>query len=350
MSESIKKAIFLKQPWLNIRKDKFSTKIQAKFFSLLSDLLAVGFSLRESLKFIKIVIPKKEKQITEIIRSLENGDSFSNSVRLFLKEDIYYQILIAEKHGELADSLKTLGVYLNKKHEHRTKLIQLLEYPVILLLFLIMLMLGMKIYIFPELNMWNTATRVHLIKPYTLIILLIWGGISGSVVIFIKKFLQRPVVKRVEIICRIPIVGKVYQNYCHYYLSLNLAMLLKSGLGIKSICTMLTQFSSTSLLYQIGRTLEKQLLQGGQTRLFINRYPFIPPELNVLLNKGNTTEVLGQELDMFSKIKYQKLTNQIEKLIGLIQPLMFLFIGVVIVFMYLSLLLPMYHSMEGVYK
>jgi competence protein ComGB len=316
----------------------------------LSDLLAVGFSLRESLNFIKIVIPTKKRQISKMVQLLEKGGAFSDAIKPFLKEDIYYQILIAEKHGELAESLKTLGSYLDTKHDHQSKLLQLLEYPILLLLFLGMLMVGMKIYIFPELNMWNTATRVHVIKNSTVIILLIMVGIITLVFLMAKKFWQQPVVQRVEVICRIPIVGKVYQSYCHYYLSLNLAMLLKSGLGIKSICNMLENFSKTSLLHQIGKALEKQLLEGEQTRLFINRYPFIPQELNVMLNKGNTTEALGKELVMFSKIKYQKLTKQIERLIGLIQPMMFLLIGVVIVFMYLSLLLPMYHSMEGVYK
>lgn len=84
----------------------------------MSDLLAVGFSLRESLNFIKIVIPTKKRQISKMIQLLEKGGAFSDAIKPFLKEDIYYQILIAEKHGELAESLKTLGSYLDTKHDH----------------------------------------------------------------------------------------------------------------------------------------------------------------------------------------------------------------------------------------
>ncbi len=317
---------------------------------LLADLLAVGFSLGEALTFIKVVIPAKKHQIEQIISGLERGDSFSKAIKPFLNEDIFYQILISEKHGDLSESLQSLGIYLTAKQKQQTKLLQLLEYPALLLIFLGALMVGMKAYIFPELNMWNAATQVHAIKGSTIFIFLVLGILIGSLIVYMKRFLKKPAVKRVELVCHVPIVGNVYRTYCHYYLSLNLAMLLKSGLGIKSICAMLASFSSTSLLFQIGTALEKQLAEGGKTSTFVNRYPFIPQELNVLLNKGNTGEALGRELVMFSKIKYQKLTKQIERLIGLVQPLMFLLIGLIIVFMYLSMLLPMYHSMEGVYK
>ncbi|WPC20603.1 competence type IV pilus assembly protein ComGB [Pediococcus inopinatus] len=317
---------------------------------LLADLLRVGFSLGEALNFIKVIIPRKAKQIDQIIATLEHGDPFSMAIKPFLNENIYYQVLISEKHGDLSVSLQALGTYLTAKQKQQTKLLQLLEYPFLLLTFLGALLVGMKIYIFPELSLWNSATQVHKIKFSNVLIFIALVTLIGCLYIYIKRFLKKPIVKRVEVICRIPIVGNVYRTYCHYYLSLNLAMLLKSGLGIKSICAMLANFSSTSLLYQIGTALEKQLSEGRKTSSFVKRYPFIPEELNVLMNKGNTAEGLGQELVMFSKIKYQKLTKQIERLIGLIQPLMFLLIGLVIVLMYLSMLLPMYHSMEGVYK
>ncbi len=327
-----------------------TTKDQARFFSILADLLLVGFSLGEALNFIKVVLPTKQMVLEKMIQSLKQGEAFSKAVQMHVKEDIYYQILIAEKHGQLAESLKTLGNYLNVKFAHKSRLIQLLEYPVLLIFFLGLLMIGMKTYIFPQLNQWNLATQVHKFKYTALYSWGVWGSLLGILSYFFRRFSKQPIFKRVEVLCRLPIIGKVYQTYCHYYLSLNLAMLLKSGLGIKSICALLASFSPTSLLYQIGDALEKQLTEGQQTVSFINRYPFIPQELNILLNKGSTTDSLGQELVMFSRIKYQKLTQQVERLIGFMQPLMFLIIGLIIVFMYLSLLLPMYHSMGGVYK
>lgn len=313
-------------------------------------MLAVGFSLGEGISFLKVMMPQKAPIFSTMLAQLSRGGTFAEAVKPFLKEDVYYQILIAEQHGDLSTSLSTLGQYLDVKQTHHVKLIQLLEYPALLGVFLVMLMLGMKLYIFPELNTWNALTQVHTLKPTTIGIYLMGICLIGGVGIKWHHLAKQSTFSRTTFFCRLPVVGKIYQNYCHYYLSLNLAMLLESGLGIRSICQMLSGFSSTSLLYQIGCALEEQLIKGQRPNLFINRYPFIPRELNVLLNKGNTTATIGKELMMFSKIKYQKLILQIEKLIGLVQPLLFLIIGLVIVFMYLSLLLPMYHSMEGVYK
>ncbi|AMV66313.1 Late competence protein ComGB, access of DNA to ComEA [Pediococcus damnosus] len=111
---------------------------------LLADLLAVGFSLGEALTFIKVVIPAKKHQIEQIISGLERGDSFSKAIKPFLNEDIFYQILISEKHGDLSESLQSLGIYLTAKQKQQTKLLQLLEYPALLLIFLGALMVGCK--------------------------------------------------------------------------------------------------------------------------------------------------------------------------------------------------------------
>lgn len=49
-------------------------------------------------------------------------------------------------------------------------------------------------------------------------------------------------------------------------------------------------------------------------------------------------------------IKYKTLIQKIERMILIVQPILFGIIGIVIVLMYMSLLMPMYNSMKEVSK
>ncbi|WP_410889090.1 hypothetical protein [Pediococcus pentosaceus] len=49
-------------------------------------------------------------------------------------------------------------------------------------------------------------------------------------------------------------------------------------------------------------------------------------------------------------IKYKTLIQKIERMILIVQPILFGIIGIVIVLMYMNLLMPMYNSMKEVSK
>jgi competence protein ComGB len=67
------------------------------------------------------------------------------------------------------------------------------------------------------------------------------------------------------------------------------------------------------------------------------------------MNKGETVEELGKQLTIFSSLIFSRLIKKIEQLLVLVQPILFGIIAVVIVMMYLSIMLPIYQSMKGIY-
>ena len=58
---------------------------------------------------------------------------------------------------------------------------------------------------------------------------------------------------------------------------------------------------------------------------------------------------LGTDLMALGKIQFQRLLAQLEELLSFVQPVIFIVIAVVIVVLYLSILLPIYQSIQGVY-
>lgn len=103
-------------------------------------------------------------------------------------------------------------------------------------------------------------------------------------------------------------------------------------------------------MYQLGEDLRRHLLEGKKISSFIRKYPFLPPELVIFFNKGQTNAELSQDLLIYSQTTYQRLMRSIDNLINLVQPLSFLVIAIIIIVIYLSILIPMYSNLGGVYQ
>lgn len=329
----------------------FSNKEQAAWFCLIADLLKVGFSMRQAINFSQTLLPKHSEILKEVDQQLAAGTTFAGSVQHFVNQDIYYQLKIAEIHGNLQQTIAQLGTYLNLKVKQHTKLKGLLQYPLILLCLLGLLLVALKLFVFPELAVWQDDQGVDTgqlkFLPWLGIGLLI--GCVGLALLTLMKWMKTSTMNRVNLLCHLPVVGSSYQKYYGYYLVTNLALLLKNGMGIKSICQMVHQFDEASLLHQLGTVLEQALSSGQDPNRLIQQYPYLPPELVVFMNKGDSVSELGYELEIFAQTLFQRLIQSVERLLTFVQPLLFGVIALVIVGMYLSIMLPIYQSMKGIY-
>ncbi|WP_235778189.1 competence type IV pilus assembly protein ComGB [Paucilactobacillus suebicus] len=335
----------------NIYWDKFHLKDQAKWFTLLADLLDVGFSLKQSISYASTLMPKHKKIFNIINNKMESGELFAKSLKDFVGRDTFYQLLIAEKHGDLKESINQIGEFLRINVRQKQKLKALLQYPMMLFALLGFLMIGLKLFVFPELSEWQNEQSVNTGKlPYLSVIG--WSFLIMAVLIamyVVYKWSKSSTMNKVSLMCHLPILGKTYKLYFGYYLIANFSLLLKNGMGIKEICNLFDEYEQSSLLHQLGSELNQILEHGENPTSLIKRYPYLPEELIVFTNKGETVENLGKQLSVFSKILFSRLLKSIEHLLTMVQPILFGFVAMLIIAVYLMIMLPIYQSMKGIY-
>lgn len=336
-----------------IKNQKWKLKKQAEFLESFADMLHSGFSLKQCLINLAILYPSHKKDFEIALGNLENGKMFCESVQQFLHLKIYYQLMLAENHGQLELSVSQLGKYMRQRVEQREKIQAALFYPCILFGLLSMMITILLTWLRPTVAALSEQDRQSFVVTQ-------WalnGGkiVGGGLLIVIAIYLsygiywlkRQPSIARHQWLSRLPIIGSVYRCYAYYYLSFNLALLLKSGLDFHEICNFLLHFESHTLLYQLGENLNQHLLLGKEIKSFIKRYTFIPPELNVFLNKGQTNAELSEDLLIYANTMYQRLLKKIDRLINLIQPIAFLIIAIIIIGIYLSILIPVYSNLGG---
>lgn len=343
---------------IHVANKKLSLKEQANFFAVLSSMLQAGFSLQKSLNNISILGQKNTKQIQKMQQDLNSGRTFSQTIRPWVSQTVYFQIKISEQHGNLDLSIQELGNFLYDASEQVQKLRGLLLYPFILLFLLAGMCISIKIWLMPQLKAFSTSVDPASSQKMTFDLGQFFKLLGMIVLVVLVVYLLRVFswwlkqgsLTRHVWYAQLPILGKIYRLYSAYLTSFELSLLFRCGLDIQEICSYLQEFEESSLYYQLGYELECFLNEGQELNTFIRRYSFIPHELLLFLNNGDSQVEMSEELAVFSKSSYHNLLRESERLLTWIQPILFLIIAAVIIGTYLAILLPIYSSIGGIYK
>ncbi|QFX92851.1 type II secretion system F family protein [Fructilactobacillus fructivorans] len=141
----------MKKIGINIFTGKrISIKQQAFLFSTLGDLLSTGFSIHQSLEFVKVVSKRNQIIVNKIMHGLERGNNLPDSMKFFLSESIYYQLKIADEHGDLVNGMKEIGDFLKLRITQNEKIKAVVVYPIFLFLVLFSIIFAVKFLIMPK--------------------------------------------------------------------------------------------------------------------------------------------------------------------------------------------------------
>ena len=277
--------------------------------------------------------------------SLLNGASLSIMMTdLGFSDSIVTQIALADTHGNSQKSLLKIESYLSSMSVVRKKLIEVATYPLILLLFLILIMLGLKNYLLPQLENQSVATQIitHFPTIFLISFLLIVVLLIG-VLFYARNLSQINLYSRIS---RIPFVGSCVKLYLTAYYAREWGNLIGQGIELMEIVEIMQK--QKSLLFQeIGKDMKEALLLGQAFHQKVLGYPFFLRELSLMIEYGEVKSKLGRELDIYAEETWQTFFGKLTQATQLIQPLVFIFVALVIILIYVAMLLPMYQNMGG---
>ncbi|WP_268913200.1 type II secretion system F family protein [Lentilactobacillus sp. SPB1-3] len=330
-----------------MNSDKWPINTKAYFFKNVGNLIASGFSLDHALEFTVETEPKLAKAVSQIANDLSNGMQFALSVRPFIDVETYQQLMVAERHGQLSVTLTELGRFFEARQRQMKKIQEILLYPFFLLGMLTLLVVGIKVVIMPsvsEIATTNTSVDSH--NLFTWCVIFMFLIILGTAAYEVK---QKTKIQKMAILIRFPLVGQVMQSYINYYLAGNLAVMLRNGLPSKEIIELLNTFERNSLLHNLGTSLNRELVDGVDIKIVVSKYAFISKEMINFFNTGLTTPQIAQSMNAYSQKHFEEFSRRVDRLINLVQPVMFCAIGVAIVLAYYQLLMPIYGSLKEIY-
>lgn len=329
------------------------------FTRLFATLTRAGIPLLETLELLanRVNNAKLQQSLNEIARNVKEGNglkaSFEKHPEAFDKT--YLQLLeVGEESGNLPQVLDRLTILLRKKIQLRGMIIKALTYPVLVLVLSTVVVAAILIKIVPRfkeiyakfggelpaMTRFTLGLSDLLIGYFPLFIL----GILGLFAIFYagkKTRKGKEIYDR--IVLKLPLFGAMFHTYEIAGFAKSFSMLVHSGITVTSSLDLIQQAVDRFPIRMALATANDSIKDGnGISSSFDAQIPWLPELLNRMVAVGERSGNLPEMLDHVADFYEEEFNNKIETLASLIEPMLIVFLGVVIGGIVISLYLPIF--------
>jgi type IV pilus assembly protein PilC len=128
------------------------------------------------------------------------------------------------------------------------------------------------------------------------------------------------------------------------------SMLLKAGLSLPSIMEVSIKSTGRNLVIKKSfSNLRARLMQGEGLSLPISQDKLFPGMMVRMVSVGEKTGTLDNALETLGKYYEDRANRRMQAMVGLIEPAMTVLIGIVIAFVMLSMIVPIYSILGKVH-
>jgi type IV pilus assembly protein PilC len=340
--------------------DRISVKEQAVFARRLSFLIRANVPILEALTILRKQARSKARRrmFDRIISDVSNGQFLSASMEQFrhLFGDFAVDIIrVCEEGGMLDENLNYLADELHKKQVLQRKIAGALVYP----LFITLATLGITglivVYIFPKiLPVFKTihaalppSTRAlmfisHILTAYGLIIGAVILAGSIAFIIALKNITAfRHLVHRT--VLRTPLFGRLMKGYHITNFCRTFGILLKSHFEVVRAAQITAQTSPNLAYRNALEGLAHDIARGRKISEYLERHPALFPEMVIeMVAIGEKTGNLSGTL-LYLASYYENEVDEITKnLSSSLEPVLMVTMGLVIGFIAVSVITPIY--------
>ncbi|MFB5662039.1 competence type IV pilus assembly protein ComGB [Alteribacillus sp. HJP-4] len=332
---------------------------KAEFLKKTGLLLEEGYSLDQTIELLSWEQTDSVKQqLQEMLADLRNGYSFHDVLNyLFFPADVTAYIFFAEESGFLSKGLIGAGELYKKRIEASRKVKQLLRYPLLLLWLLFCLGIILFQYMFPSFKQLFDSMDMEL-PLYTRIVMgaisfspiyvvAVFTGAALLLVYYFKIFRHITPHRQMEQIYRIPFLSSSARLFLSHYLALQLSIMMKGGLSIYQSCDVLERQNHFMFLHEEGKKLKQHLKEGTALYEAVGMAPWYRKELKFVIKHGQETGFTEEHLYQYSIRAADLLEEKVNKSVALVQPIMFTFVGFIVLSLFLSVFLPMFSLMTS---
>mgnify|MGYP001576613716 FL=1 len=355
----------LSEIWLRLN-DSLPVQERINFARHLAMVIKAGLPVYEGLRIIRAQATSRTiiRVIDQLLIDVNNGRFLADSLEKFehLFGSFYINIIrVGEASGTLSQNLLYLSEELRKSKELQSKVRSAMIYPIIILVATIGMTAFLAFFVLPKLLPMLQGMNVQL-PPTTRALIntiefLRNYGITTVIGIFVAIFASRLLIRKVRairyvvhrFIFMLPVVSPLVIAVNMVTFARVLAMLLKSGVKIVEAVT-ITGKTFSNLVYQrLIIAANDEIKKGGQlATILAHEKKFFPPLLSGMIQVGESTGNLEDNLFYLSEYYDEEVDMKLRNLTSLLEPLMLLTMGLMVGFVAISIITPIYSLSQGV--
>lgn len=338
---------------------RLSNKEKMLFARNLEIMIGAGLQLIQSLEILKRQTQSKTFIIIldQIISDVKNGHSLSMSLERYPQVfgDFFVNLIrVGEASGTLSENLKYLGEELKKRQDLQNKIRSAMIYPIIILVATLGLSAILMFFIFPKvLPIFGTlgvelplVTRVFIqIAEFMLAYgVLFFVGMFAALIGFIlllriKKFRYYWHV----LILKTPFVGTISRHINIISFARTISLFLKSGIKIVEAIEMSAGTLPNLVYAEEFKHVAEAVRKGEPISKYMSTRPHIFPTIFMeMITVGDTTGKLDETALFLANFFEEELDESTKTLSSVLEPLLLLFMGLVVSFVAIAIITPIY--------
>lgn len=350
-------ASFLKKLYMKQRHSQINEEIQLSFLKRLYHLLKSGYPIIEALEVMSW--DDNFQPICQImIHYLKKGSSMHHVFdKANFHESIVAYLYFVSINGNLLLSLKKCIEMFEHRIQYLKKFRRIIRYPFVLTIFFTILLFFLRQSVLPSFielfRMSNDASQTALyllifIDYFTLVIFISFTVILIKMLIWFRVKDKIPIETKIKLYRKVPVYRAYLTMQTSYYLSTHLSMFLKAGLSMKEILQSISNQNKLPIIQHYANLMMLQLSQGQRIDHLLLGLPFIEKQVAHIFQKNEDVTSLERDLTTYADFILEKMERKIMQIIEFIQPTFFVLLALFIIFIYASLMWPMFQVINTV--
>lgn len=346
----------------------FNSKVKLKdiavfcrqFYVMLDSGLSIGKALNILIE--QCEKPKLREALIGVNGELKRGETLASSMRK--RKDVFPNLLTSmidagERSGNLDIILKRMAEYYEKETKIRGKIKSAMIYPIVLgvvaiiaITFILTFVMPTFVQMFEENNVdLPMSTKMVLetskvLGKYGIIIFLI----LVTAIILLGKYLksEEGQYKLSSINLKIPVIKKLTQKIIVSRFTRTMGIVSSSGMSLVTSIEIVASVVGNKIAEKELLKVKEKVLKGEELGDSIMNIKIFPPMLASMVKIGEEAGSLDSILDKTADFYDDELEREIKTATALIEPSMIVLMGIIIGFLLISILTPMFKMYNSI--
>jgi general secretion pathway protein F len=328
----------------------------------LGTLLVAGLPLVEALGVLIEQSAKKPVQglLADVREQIREGKALSMAIESYPRDfsPVYiHMIRSGESSGALDQILFRLADFLEQQLALKHKVTNAAMYPTLMLAVGVAVLFFLMTFVVPKIT--AVFADLHQALPWpTLILIAIshflgtfwWLLLGGGIVLVwgIKRVLRTPAgrARADRWLLKLPLIGHVARMVAISRLTSTLATMLGSGVQLLDAMGVTKRVMNNAVLEQAVEQARENIREGESIAGPLKRSGEFPPLVTHMIAVGEKSGEMEEMLRRISQIYDGEVDRVITRLTALMEPIMILVMGVVVFFIVVAILLPIFEMSQ----
>jgi type IV pilus assembly protein PilC len=332
------------------------------FTRQLATMVDAGLAMVQSLQALGEQSENKlmREVIKDVTTRVEGGDSFSEALQKHPKvfNKLYVSMVGAgERGGLLAEILSRLATYLENTARLRKKVKSSMMYPTAVTIVAIGITIFLLVKVVPTFSDIFSQLGGKLPTPTQYLInvsnalrhnfiyfLVVSGSIVGGWLYYIKTPPGRMFWDARRI--KLPIFGQIAHKICLARFARTMASLVRSGVPILEVLAIVQNTVGNVIMEGAIRTAASDIERGEGISNALSKHPIFPTMIIRMMTAGEQTGKIDTMLERVADFLDEEIETTLSGLTSLIEPLLIVFLGVVVGGIVICMFLPIFKLSE----